>query len=155
MYLCSSDIIKAVITPDRKAFLQRRLRNAAKDQPDLKLLKSLLLKIGGEYLVAPPKFDPDIPMLLRNGFVMSGEIKAKIMRTSMCHQNVAAAWRNHKTGVVAIATGYALSDDGLWRQHSWGILRYGILETTEVRIRYFGILLQDARADEFAEANKA
>jgi hypothetical protein len=73
----------------------------------------------------------------------------------MCHQNVAAAWRNRRTGIIAIATGYALSDDGLWRQHSWGILRNGILETTEVRIRYFGILLQDTRADEFAEANKA
>ena len=55
--------------------------------------------------------------------------------------------------MVAIATGYALSDDGLWRQHTWGILRDGILETTEARIEYFGLLLQGERADEFAASN--
>jgi len=144
-----------VIETDRKAFLRRRLRNAAKDQPDLKLLKTVRLKIGGEYLVAPPKFDPDIPMLLRNGLIMSGEIKSKTMASSMCHRNAAAEWKHRRPGIVAIATGYALSADGLWRQHSWGILRIGILETTELRTRNFGILLQDAKADEFAGANQA
>lgn len=39
-------------------------------------------------------------------------------------------------------TGYALSPDGLWRQHSWA---YGdnlmIYETTVERVMYFGVEL--------------
>jgi hypothetical protein len=55
--------------------------------------------------------------------------------------------------MVGIGTGYALSADGLWRQHSWGVRRQGILETTAPREKYFGILLQGSSADSFAEAN--
>ena len=40
-------------------------------------------------------------------------------------------------------------DDGLWRRHSWAILRDGILETTAVRLKYFGLLFQGDFADEF------
>lgn len=57
--------------------------------------------------------------------------------------------------MVGIGSGYALSADGLWRQHSWGILRDGILETTERRIKYFGLILQDERANRFARGNGA
>ena len=84
---------------------------------------------------------------------MAGPIKLKQLKSSMCHQNVAAIWKSRKFGIVAVATGYALSEDGLWRQHSWGILRDGVLETTEARVKYFGILLQGSRADHFAEFN--
>ncbi|HEX7958941.1 MAG TPA: hypothetical protein VF493_03430, partial [Terriglobales bacterium] len=56
-------------------------------------------------------------------------------------------------GIVAIATGYALSEYGLWRQHSWGILRDGVLETTKTRLKYFGIVLQGGEADFFASSN--
>ena len=75
------------------------------------------------------------------------------MKSSSCHRNVAAVWTKKKFGIVGIATGYALSDDGLWRQHSWGILRDGVLETTEKRLKYFGVVLQGERADFFAFSN--
>ena len=42
-------------------------------------------------------------------------------------------------------------DDGLWRRHSWGILRDGVLETTEARLKYFGIVLQGIAGDKAAE----
>jgi hypothetical protein len=142
-----------VITTERKKFLQRRLRAAITEQPELKRLKPLLMRLGGDFLVAPPKSDPDLPILLEAGFVMAGPIKLKQLKSSMCHQNVAAIWKSRKFGIVAVATGYALSEDGLWRQHSWGILRDGVLETTEARVKYFGILLQGSRADHFAEFN--
>jgi hypothetical protein len=141
------------MTPDQKKLLQRRLREAVSSQPDLNRLKRLLLRLGGDFLVAPPKPDPDIPMLLKSGFMTNGPVKLKTMNSRACHQNVAAVWKARKFGIVAIATGYALSEDGLWRQHSWGILRDGILETTKLRLKYFGILLQGARADHFAECN--
>jgi hypothetical protein len=141
------------MTPEQKKFLQGRLRKAVSVQPELKHLKVLLLRLGGDFIVAPQKPDPDVPTLLESGFLMSGPITMKLMNDNKCHQNVAAVWNTQKPNIVAIATGYALSEDGLWRQHSWGVLRDGILETTEKRLTYFGILLQDAQADRFAERN--
>jgi hypothetical protein len=142
-----------LITSEQKQFLQRRFRAAVSAQPDLKRLKTLLLRFGGDFLVAPPKPDPDIPMLLERGFLTSGPTTLEIMKSSSCHQNVSVVWKSRKFGIVAIATGYALSEDGLWRQHSWGILREGLLETTEARRKYFGIVLHGVGADDFAERN--
>ena len=139
--------------PERFKFLQRRLRQASVEQPDVKRLKALLLGLGGSFIVAPPQPDPDIPALLESGFVMSGPAKLKRGKASMCHQNVASLWKSRRSGVVGIATGYALTEDGLWRQHSWGLLRDGVLETTEPRVKYFGILLQGERAEHFASCN--
>ena len=73
----------------------------------------------------------------------------------MCHQNVASVWKAHKFGIVGICTGYALTEDGLWRQHSWGLLREALLETTEPRVKYFGILLQGDKAERFANSNSS
>ena len=142
-----------MVDSEQLKFLQRRLRQASLEQPDVKRLKLLLLRLGGTFIVAPPKPDADIPALLDSGFVMSGTAKLKRGKASMCHQNVAASWKARRLGIIGIATGYALSEDGLWRQHSWGLLRDGILETTELRVKYFGILLQGDRADYFASCN--
>ena len=142
-----------MIPTEQKAFLVRRLRKATQEQPELLKLKRLLLKIGGEFLVAPPKSDSDVPAILEAGFVMGGAITLKPMRDSSCHQNVAELWRKRKYGIVGIGTGYALTKDGLWRQHTWGILRDGILETTAPRIKYFGLVLQRDGADCFAQNN--
>src|SRR5882672_3114977 len=113
------------MTREQEKHLRRRLREAVSNQPDLRRLKTLLLRFGGDFLVAPPKPDPDLPKLLESGFLTIGPIRLKIMDTSSCHQNVAAVWKKHSFGIVGIATGYALSEDGLWRQHSWGVLRDG------------------------------
>jgi hypothetical protein len=112
-----------------------------------------LLRLGGNLLVAPPKRDPDVAVLLESGFLTGGPVTLKLMKSSSCHQNVAKLWKDRNFGIVGIATGYALSKDGLWRQHSWGILRDGILETTEPRLKYFGIVLQGARANRFVKWN--
>lgn len=133
--------------------MSRRLRDAAKTQPEIKRLKLLLLKLGGEFVVAPPKPDPDITALLESGFLIGGRIVFREMAGSACHRNVSALWKKRRFGLVGIATGYGLSKDGLWRQHSWGVLRDGILETTQVRLKYFGILLQGEKADHFAACN--
>ncbi len=141
------------MTPEREEFLSHRLREAISNQPELGRLKELLLELGGEFLVAPPKPDQDVPMLLEHGFLMSGPITLNVMKSSSCHQNVALVWMRKEFEIVGIATGYALSADGLWRQHTWGVLRNGILETTEDRLKYFGLLFQGKRADFFAESN--
>lgn len=70
-----------------------------------------------------------------------------------CHKNSAYLWKankNYRAGIFGIATGYALSADGMWRQHSWCVLRkprsYQIVETTTPRELYFGVcmLYEDA-----------
>lgn len=75
----------------------------------------------------------------------------ELMARNGCHQNVASLWKSPKRRIIGVATGYALSEDGLWRQHSWGVLRDGLLETTERRDKYFGILLQASGADRFSQ----
>src|SRR5690349_4800373 len=109
------------MTEEQRQLLEHRFADAAKRQPKLRLLRRLLFSLGGQAFVAPPKSEPDITALLESGFVMSGPVKLVVMDASSCHQNVAGVWRTGKLGVVGIATGYALSEDGLWRQHSWGV----------------------------------
>jgi hypothetical protein len=48
-------------------------------------------------------------------------------------------------GAVRIASGYALTGDGLWRQHSWGVDAADgrVIETTVRRVRYYGVILGD------------
>jgi len=86
---------------------------------------------------------------------MAGPVRLRLMKSSLCHQNVASVWAKRRFGIVGVATGYVLSEDGLWRQHSWGILRDGILETTEARSKYFGIIFQGDEADFFASSNSS
>jgi hypothetical protein len=109
--------------------------------------------MGGVELVAPTGFDPDIPFLIASGFAMAGTARFRIMEGSACHVNVARRWKAKNDGLVGVGTGYALSGDGLWRQHSWGIRRDGILETTTRREKYFGVRLKAKEADSFARCN--
>jgi hypothetical protein len=141
------------MTKGQRDLLSRRLRAAIKIQPEFQPLRALLLGLGGVELVAPIGFDPDAPLLIRSGFAMSGPVENKVMERSSCHKNIAALWIAKQSRLVGIGTGYALSDDGLWRQHSWGIRRNGILETTKGRVKYFGRALKGREADSFAAFN--
>ncbi len=143
------------MTGEQKRVLDRRFREAAERQPDLKILKGLLLGLGGMHLVAPPSPDAGLPLLIDAGFVMAGPVVRRSMKRSECHRNVAEIWAEKRHELVGIGTGYSLSDDGLWRQHSWGLRREGILETTVMRVKYFGVLLQHGGADSFTMANLA
>ncbi|HXI40580.1 MAG TPA: hypothetical protein VNH83_11405 [Bryobacteraceae bacterium] len=143
------------MTKEQRHLLDRRFREAAIQQPELGLLKELLMGLGGIHLVAPPDPDAALPLLIVAGFVMAGPVVRRTMERSECHRNLAEIWSNKQHELVGIGTGYALSDDGLWRQHSWGLRREGILETTVSRMKYFGVLLQHGDADSFAMANLA
>src|ERR1700683_1816072 len=144
-----------VISEERRSLLDRRFREAACKQPGLKVLRGLLLGIGGIHLVAPPWPDEGVPLLIEDGFVMAGPVVRRAMKECGCHTNIAEVWANGRHQLVGIGTGYSLRDDGLWRQHSWGVRRGGLLETTASRAKYFGILLQHWAADSFATANLA
>ena len=139
------------MTTEQKKLLKGHLKAALGHQPEIKILRKLLLRIGGEELVARP--DREVPLLVEYGFVMAGPVMTKPMEPGDCHGNLARLWRNKRSQLAGIGTGYTLGNDGLWRQHSWGVKREGILETTEERLKYFGILLQGPLADAFAAGN--
>lgn len=138
---------------EQKRLLDRRFREAAEQQPDLAVLRRILLGLGGTHLAAPPSPDPVLPLVIDDGFVMAGPVMRRIMKKRECHRNVAKIWAERRHELIGIGTGYSLSADGLWRQHSWGLRREGILETTVPRVKYFGVLLQHGDADSFAMAN--
>lgn len=108
-------------------------------------LERRLLDLGGvmALLFLP---DPQIGELLERGRYFPGaRALMRLGEPASCHANAAMMFVQ-SGGEVRVATGYALSSDGLWRQHSWGIevVDARILETTDRRVRYYGYVLNDA-----------
>ncbi len=58
---------------EEKRLLIQRFREASAQQPALKLLKPLLLELGGAYVVAPQRPDPDLSLLIESGFVSAAQ----------------------------------------------------------------------------------
>ena len=132
----------------RQRFLRRRLEAAITHQPEIRSLRDLLLRIGGCELVAPAWADSRIRALFSIGYIMEAKVRLMPMEPCACHRNVSRLWRRKQSRLIGIGTGYALSADGLWRQHSWAVTSRRILETTELRSIYFGQLLNGSSADE-------
>jgi hypothetical protein len=89
--------------------------------------------------------DPNLGALLRRGSVFKGRPLLRRGWRNQCHRNVALEHlASHRR--LKVATGYYLSRDGCWRQHSW--LWDGevgrIVETTVPASRYFGVVLDEA-----------
>jgi hypothetical protein len=116
---------------------------------DLHNLRGKLLELGGEeVLVAgdecacedcaePPS---DSRRLLERGQCWSGKgARFTPMRFQECHVN---SYLLMLAGLGQIATGYAVTNNGLWVRHSWVITPVGgIIETTVRRTTYFGAVL--------------
>ena len=87
-----------------------------------------------------------------NGVLMPGRgALLMIGERSQCHYNTARLYSYSVKRIDAIVTGYALSKDGLWREHTWGLLKGKIVETTERRVAYFGKVLNADEAREFVD----
>lgn len=114
---------------------------------DEQLLNEKLLPLAGERVVWLG-FEEDLAKILERGRTFAGASARKQEGIpSRCHENVAHLWQE---GENQICTGYALSADGLWRQHSWLLEQDGtVVETTELRELYFGYVLTDDEAGEF------
>lgn len=116
-----------------------------------------LLSIGGEQ-VCLPDYEEDFEKIMERGQIWTGKHSVKMMkgRPSQCHKNSCDLWVNNKDKSV-IATGYALSDDGMWRQHSWLIhikpSSVNVIETTVKREAYFGFTMTYDECVEFDDAN--
>ena len=145
----------------QKKFLHDRLYSEASVEPRWLALNDKLLALGGHAIVAyPPYYFADrLPTALSRRAKTLDPLGAIMLEGQQghCHHNTAAMfaktelWRfggRADLPKIKIATGWALSDDGIWRSHSWGVLRDGtVVETTCSRIGYFGVVLKPAESD--------
>lgn len=81
-------------------------------------LRTKLLDFAGE-AVCLPAYEEDLNNLLNYGqFWIGNNVKFMKGEPCRCHANASNLWEQNKDNTV-ICTGYALSSDGMWRQHSW------------------------------------
>lgn len=108
-------------------------------------LAGVILQHGGDAVVPPWDPDPDIDRFLQGMTVWSGSGAVLWeMRANACHANARELYS--EGAVDMIGTGYALSEDGLWRCHSWGFLTSEepvpvVVETTVPRVSYVGVMV--------------
>jgi len=118
-------------------------------------LRNVLLSIAGDSVMIPPSVsradETLIEMVIEAGYLHHGPSKLTMMQDQHCHQNASLLF--YRQEVLAIGTGYGLYDR-IWWNHSWGIGRAGeIIETTELRQKYFGVVLFGSSAKSLAELN--
>lgn len=115
-------------------------------------LKKTLLAIGG-WAAVIPHIEPDLMKILGRGRRFPGRSKTMRGEPSRCHSNSAACWDENRE-LCRVCTGYALSKDGMWRQHSWVYTNNGVVvETTEKRVAYFGYVMTEEECEEFLGSN--
>ncbi len=123
---------------------------AKEHQPAITTLKAKLFAFAGDKLSPQPCYL--VSEITENGQLISLPVKLRRIKEIRCHHNVALLWeqRKKRSKLKAIATGYALSEGGMWRPHSWGLTPTHIVETTVGRLRYFGLSMNAEDADIFA-----
>jgi hypothetical protein len=115
-------------------------------------LEQKLLALGGTRMIY--RYEPDLALLLRRGELFDEPTEVVPGDPGQCHLNVARLWHEQRE-TLAIVTGYALSANGIWRQHSWlrrknpASEETRLIETTMKRVKYFGVLLTEAEAEAF------
>lgn len=119
-------------------------------------LRDKLLAFGGNEVCMPLVEEDYFAIMKRGQFFYGNHARLKEGMPSQCHYNSALLWAANK-GRCQICTGYALSEDGIWRQHSWVVQpltrSWRIWETTVKRVAYFGVVFDDAECERFYASN--
>lgn len=102
-------------------------------------------------------------ILARGEFVKPVHAKYVSGFPNQCHYNSACYWNSNQE-ICSLMTGYALSIDGMWRQHSWCLLQKDprseknieetVVETTAERVLYYGFRLTNKEAESFVKWNQ-
>jgi hypothetical protein len=144
----------AVDNPERSKFLEERTNTYLHSNPELQPLLDKLLEIDGDYVVLMIEEKDELDKLLNRGRTFEEPARLKKMRDCKCHQNAATLYARNRRR-YRVATGYALSDDGVWRQHSWAYDTYDkcVVETTDPRTKYFGYVMTREESNEFEADN--
>ena len=159
----SSQMSTAIVTKPIDEEWDKNIRNrpwyhtspeSAYEQKGQFQLRNILLTFGGSEVCMPFK-DPDIEEILSRGQLWYGDRTKKVRgEPCHCHYNSARQWNRNPEEIV-LCTGYALSEDGMWRQHSWCVeprkQKSRIIETTVERVAYFGYAMTIAEAEKFYE----
>jgi hypothetical protein len=132
-------------------FEERRKVLIAVD-PQWEKLENKLLSLGGDKVVFRP--EPDLDKIVSRGVSFKGKSKLCKLENSRCHENSAFLWSELKNEGFRIVTGWALTkNDGMWRQHTWGLMGNETIETTVKRAKYFGVILTEEEATKFYANN--
>ncbi len=137
---------RAIDDPEWAKWAHTKTEKTLETMPELKPLQDRLLFFGGDWVALQP--EPDLEALLNKGQLIKGKVIFKPMAKCRCHSNCAQIWDKHPK-TCKIATGWVLSTDGIWRQHTWILKNEAIIETTEPRTSYYGIVLRDEEANRF------
>lgn len=116
-------------------------------------LKQKLLSYGGEAVVWRSSGSEARNILSRGELFVEDDPIRILGLHNECHSNSSM---NFLEMGHLIMTGYALSEDGAWREHSWNRdpVSGRIIETTELRAAYYGYEMDEAEAAKFADENK-
>lgn len=140
------------LDPTTRAFLDNQAALLILQQPGLAELRERLLEVGGQAVYFGGT-EPDLAVILARGMFSRGPVRHHAMDSRHCHRNVAHLWREHRTW-LQIATGYAFDESGVWTSHSWlveaGAQEPVLVETTTLRLGYFGALLTEGEAEVFS-----
>jgi hypothetical protein len=128
----------------RRAMFENRLdgieANVCGYKAAFQAFERMLLRFGGWAVVPPLEADDLLKLLYAEGGLFPiRDLVYVEMEPSACHSNVVEWYLDQDDETAGICTGYALSEDGLWRQHSWGMKNGAIVETTAPRTAYYGI----------------
>lgn len=136
---------------ERKEFLLNRYSDLSKNP-----LCQRLLTFGGESVVVPPIEEDEAKIFGRGQFFSPRGLRRMRGEPSQCHSNTCSLWNANRKKLI-LCTGYALSDDGVWRQHSWCAMpssrACAIVETTTKRVAYYGFAMTDEEAKLFCFDN--
>jgi hypothetical protein len=121
-----------------------RLQEAASQDSRWQILASRLLSIGGTTVCAC--LEEDMALILASGRTWIPKQKSIILAegdSSHCHENTLLL--KEANPHLEACTGWALSNDGIWRQHSWCINPRNdtVVETTLRRLAYHGFVLPE------------
>lgn len=130
-------------------FLYENIKN--KEQ----ILINKLLSFDGKYVKIGLEEEYELDRMINNGIIFENKIIILKGEFGRCHRNVATKYRNLKNKNFKIATGYALNDEHIWIQHSWGLDKNNILiETTGNKyLKYYGYILDKDESDDFCFYN--
>jgi hypothetical protein len=118
----------------------KRVAMFKKEDPRIEKLEKILLSHGGERLALGGGVN-FIEVHLKGKLFKPKKKKFKKMEEGACHDNAINLCLKNES--YRIGTGWALSEDGIWRQHSWVFDGENIIETTVKRKKYFGVIIDD------------
>jgi len=152
--------------PDNEWVSRLENKNCLLDQTDANPHRQQLkhvLKTAGFAVIIDDEDETIDCMLTRGEFIEPKEAKYVAGYPNQCHYNSACYWSNN-SDICSLMTGYALSSDGMWRQHSWCLLQKDprsdksikdtVVETTAHRLLYYGFRLTNKEAESFVKWNQ-